>query len=252
MNWDKQQRIYERKAYRIIQSHIKKILTDLPINNVSDTTLEYLLHGNITDEKVRLMLLEVYKTIGLDYGNKVNAKFERVKKDNILFNDGLLKEILNFLNNQGGARIVSIRSTLIESLLKEIKTEIANRGSLISLRDVIYNIVKKSQSFYKWQALRIARTETTFASNFAAVKASDNAGFEMVKTWIAVNDDRTRLDHVIENMQTVDSDEPFVMTDGTEMMYAGDPDAPARHVINCRCTIGFEAKRDSEGMLILK
>jgi hypothetical protein len=214
--------------------------------------LEYLLNGNITDDKVKTMLLEVYKTIGLDYGNKVNAKFERVKKDNILFNDGLLKEILNFLNNNGGARIVSIRSTLIESLMKEVKTELANQGSLMSIRDVIYNIVRKSQSFYKWQALRIARTETTFASNFAAVKASENAGFEMVKTWIAVTDDRTRLDHIIEDRQTVDSDEPFVMTDGTEMMYAGDPNAPARHVINCRCTIGFEAKRDAEGMLILK
>jgi len=252
MNWDKQQRIYERKAYRIIQSHLKKILNDLPINNVSETTLEYLLNGNITDEKVKAMLLEVYKTIGLDYGNKVNLTFERVKKDNILFNDGLLKEILLFLNNKGGVRITSIRSTLIDSLMQEVQAELARQGSLISIRDVIYNIVRKSQSFYKWQALRIARTETTFASNFAAVKASDNAGFEMVKTWIAVNDDRTRLDHVIENMQTVDSDKPFVMADGTEMMYAGDPDAPARQVINCRCTIGFEAKRDSEGMLILK
>ena len=252
MNWDKQQRIYERKAYRIIQSHLKKILNDLPINNVSDTTLTYLLNGNITEEKVKAMLLEVYTTIGLNYGNKVNLTFERVKKDNILFNDGLLKEILLFLNSKGAVRITSIRSTLIESLMQEVQSELARQGSLISIRDVIYNIVRKSQSFYKWQALRIARTETTFASNFAAVKAADNAGFEMVKTWIAVNDDRTRLDHIIENMQTVDADEPFVMTDGTEMMYAGDPDAPPRHVINCRCTIGFEAKRDANGMLILK
>jgi hypothetical protein len=252
MNWDKQQRIYERKAYRIIQSHLKKMLNDLPINNVSDTTLNYLLYANITDEKVKAMLFDVYKTIGINYGNKVLNSIEKIKKDNILFNETLLKEILLFLNNQGLLRVVSVRDTLIETLVKEVNNELAKQGSLISIRDVIYNIVRKSQSFYKWQALRIARTETTFASNFAAVKSAENSGFEMVKTWIAVSDGRTRHDHAIENKQTVDFDKPFKMADGTLMMYAGDPDAPARQVINCRCTVAFEGKRDDDGMLILK
>jgi hypothetical protein len=252
MNWDKQQRIYERKAYRIIQKHLKTLLNDLPINNVSLSTLNYLLYANITDEKIKVMLLDLYKEVGLNYGNKVNLTLERVKKDNILFNETFLKEILLFLNNQGLIKIVSIRDSLINDLVKAVNDEIAKQGSLISIRDIVYNIVRKTQLFYKWQALRIARTETTFASNFAAVKAAQNSGFEMIKTWIAVSDNRTRHDHAIENNQSVDFDKPFKMADGTLMMYAGDPSAPAKQVINCRCTVGFEGKRDKDGMLILK
>lgn len=252
MNWQKQHSIYERKAYRIIQDHLKKILSDLPLNNLSLNTYQAVIYANITDEKVRLMLLDVYKTIGFNYGNKVNSAIERTKKDNILFNDTLLREILLFLNNQGLAKVVSVKDTLIQELIKEIGAELEKQGSLISIRDVIYNVVRKSQSFYKWQALRIARTETTFSANFAATVAAQNSGFEMVKTWISVSDNRTRRDHAIENQQTVDFDKPFKMADGTLMMYAGDPDAPARQVINCRCTIGFEGKRDANGMLILK
>lgn len=42
------------------------------------------------------------------------------------------------------------------------------------------------------------------------------------------------------------------MADGRELMYAGDPQGGASQVINCRCTIRFEAKRDKEGNLIYK
>lgn len=252
MIWDKQQRIYERKAYRIIRQHLKDVFDKLPINNVSLNTLNYLLYANITDDKVKAMLLELYKSIGFDYGNKVKLSLDKIKKDNIFFNESLLKEILLFLNNQGLIKIVSIRENLIQSLLKEVNDEVANKGDLISIRDVIYNIIRKSQSFYKWQALRIARTETTFASNFAATKAAEDTGFEMIKTWIAVSDNRTRHDHAIENNQSVDYDKPFKMADGTLMMFPGDFNAPVKQVINCRCTIGFEGKRDKDGMLILK
>lgn len=252
MNWQKQHRIYERKAYRIIQQHLSKLLNDLPIENLSQLTYPLVISANITDEKIKAMLLEVYRTIGFNYGNKVNSTIEKIKKDNILFNDTLLREILLFLNNKGLAKVVSVKDTLIQELIKEIGDELEKQGSLISIRDVIYNVVRKSQSFYKWQALRIARTETTFSANFAATVAAKNSGFEMVKTWIAVSDNRTRRDHAIENQQTVDFDKPFKMADGTLMMYAGDPKAPARQVINCRCTIGFEGKRDADGMLILK
>jgi hypothetical protein len=56
----------------------------------------------------------------------------------------------------------------------------------------------------------------------------------------------------IENGQSAELNEPFVMADGRELMYAGDPQGGASHVINCRCTIRFEAKRDKNGNLIYK
>ena len=252
MNWTKQQSIYERKAYRIIQDHIKRILNDLPINNVSVSTLNYLLQGNISEEKIKDMFVEIYTTIGFNYAKKVNLTFESYKKKNILFNDVLLEQILLFLSNEGGIKIISVRETLIESIIKAVNEQLNEQNSLIDIRDAIYNVVRKSQSFYKWQALRIARTETTCASGFAAYQSALQSELVMEKQWISAKDDRTRLDHVIENGQKVDLEKPFIMADGSELLYPGDIKGKASQVINCRCTIGFVPKRDEDGMLMIK
>jgi uncharacterized protein with gpF-like domain len=252
MNWEKQQRIYERKAYRIIQRHLKMLLGDLPINNISELTYPYIVSASITDEKIKAMLLDVYTNIGFDYAKKVNSTIENTKKDNILFNDALLKEILLFLTNKGGIKITSIKDTLTENVIDAIKQVIGENGTLIDIQNVIYNITRRSQSFYKWQALRIARTETTFSANFAAIETAKNSTFEIEKTWISAKDDRTRHDHLIENGKKVDFDKPFKLDDGTLMMFPGDTDAPAKQVINCRCTVGFKGKRDADGFLIMK
>ena len=74
----------------------------------------------------------------------------------------------------------------------------------------------------------------------------------MTKKWISTQDNRTRLDHFIENGQIVELDEPFIMASGAKLDYPGDTKAPPNEVINCRCTIGFIPKRDADGMLILK
>lgn len=254
MNWQKQQKIYERKAYRIIQDHLKKILNNIPLNNTSGVTFEYLIEGNITEDKIKAMYVDIYKTIGLDYGNKINNQLEKVTKANILFNEELLKEILLFLSNEGGLRITSVRNTLVESLIEAIKEQISVQGSLVSVRDVIYNIVYKSQQFYKWQALRIARTETTTSANFSAIVAARQSNLVLEKQWISAQDDRTRIipyDHLDMNGQKVDLESPFFVG-GENIFYPGDANASAGNTINCRCTIAFVPKRDKDGFLIRK
>lgn len=254
MDWIKQQKIYERKSYRIIINHIGKILNNIPLNNVSDITFKYLIQANITEEQIRNMFIDVYKIIGLDYGNKTNNLLEKTQKANILFNNELLQQILLFLSNEGGVKIVSVRDSLIADLIKAIEKEKEIQGSLVSLRDVIYNIVHKHQQFYKWQALRIARTETTSAANYAAIETARMSNLVLEKRWISVIDDRTRLtpfDHLDMNGQKVDLEKPFFIG-GEEITFPGDPKASAGNTINCRCTVSFVPKRDSNGELILK
>ena len=252
INWDKLQKTYERKAYRIVQKHIRTILNNIPLNNVSIGTYPLLISGNITDEQIYSMFKEVYSVVGIDYGNRIKKTLDKTRKANILFNDVLLNEILLFLSNEGGIKITSVKSTLVEDLIKAVQAEIAKQGSLVSIRDIIYSIVSKSQTFYKWQALRIARTETTSASNLAAIKTGEESDLELTKTWISVNDGRTRLDHAIENLQVVDFNDTFKMADGSELNFPGDVNAKPSQVINCRCTVAFTAKRDEEGNLIFK
>jgi hypothetical protein len=243
--------MYERKAYRVVQKHIKKILGEIPLNNISLSNYQILVYSNITEDKIRDMFIDIYTTVGYDYNKRIKKEIERTTK-NVLFSDSFLQDILVFLSGEGGAKIVSVRGTLIEDIIKAIEDKLKNDTSLINLQNAIYEIVQRSQQFYKWQALRIARTETTFASAYAAMRAASQSNFEMTKEWIAAKDDRTRKDHRLENGQIVDFNDPFIMNDGSQLQYPGDPKGTASQVINCRCTIAFKAKKDKDGNIIFK
>lgn len=200
------------------------------------------------------MYVELYKTIGLDYGNKINKTLEKVKKANVLFNDELLKQILLFLSSEGGYRITSVRDTLVADIIKSIQKELGENSTLIDLRNAIHNIVSQSNVFYKWQSLRIARTETTTASNYAAIKTAEQSDLVMDKVWISIQDDRTRVtpyDHLDMDKQKQSLELPFFIG-GENINYPGDPLASGGNTINCRCTVAFVPKRDADGMLILK
>ena len=197
------------------------------------------------------MLVDIYKEVGFDYSRRIKKEINKTTKS-VLFTDSFLNDILLFLTGEGGSKIVSIRGTLIEDIIKAIQIKIEENATLVELQKAIYEIVTKSQQFYKWQALRIARTETTFASGFAAMRTASQYNFELTKQWIAAKDDRTRKDHRIENGQIVDYNDPFIMNDGSQMMYPGDPKGKPAQVINCRCTIGFIPKKDKDGNIIFK
>jgi len=204
INWQKQQPLYERKAYRIVQKHISNILKGLPYQNVTLGTYEYTIEANITIEQILKMYKELYGTIGVDYGKRINKGLEKATKANVLFNDALLREILLFLSSDGGLRITSVRDTLIQDIIKSIQTELGLNGTVIDLRNAIQAIISKSQTFYKWQSLRIARTETTTASNFAAMQTALMSDLVLDKVWISVQDNRTRIkpyDHLDMNNQ---------------------------------------------------
>ena len=243
--------MYERKTYRIVQRHLKKILGEIPLNNISLSNYQILMYSNITDEKIQAMLVDIYKEVGFDYSRRIKKEINKTTKS-VLFTDSFLNDILLFLAGEGGSKIVSIRGTLIEDIIKSIQIKLEENATLVQLQNAIYEIVNKSQQFYKWQALRIARTETTFASGFAAMRTASQYNFELTKQWIAAKDDRTRRDHRIENGQIVDYNDPFIMNDGSEMMYPGDPKGKPAQVINCRCTIGFVPKKDKDGNIIYK
>lgn len=246
------QRKYEKTAYRIVQKHIRTILQSIPTNNATINTYVYLIKGNISEDQIRKMFIEIYRTIGFDYGNRIKKTLEKTRKDNILFNDELLKQILLFLSNEGGIKIVSVRDTLVSDIVQQIQIALQRQGTIIDLQNAIYNVIGNPAKFYKWQALRIARTETTSASGFAAYEAAKDSDYFLTKKWIAATDDRTRHDHIIENGQIVDFEEPFIMADGSKMDYPGDIKAKPNQIINCRCTLAFKGKRDAEGMLIFK
>lgn len=58
---------------------------------------------------------------------------------------------------------------------------------------------------------------------------------EIERQWDSSGDGRTRDSHEAMNGQTVGFNEAYVTPDGIQLMYPGDPSAPADEIINCRC-----------------
>lgn len=94
-------------------------------------------------------------------------------------------------------------------------------------------------------ATRTARTMHTAAQNAGRQSGYNKAaeqGAVFEKTWLAANNERTRLSHSLMNGQTVAHDEKFVSpVTGVKLMFPGDWNAEGgdvgSEIYNCRCTL---------------
>lgn len=93
----------------------------------------------------------------------------------------------------------------------------------------------------KNSSLTFARTAMTGAQNAGRNQSLMNArdlGINVVKQWMATLDGRTRDSHRDMDGETIkvsDYRHPMKFSNGCR--YPGDPQAPAREVYNCRCTL---------------
>jgi hypothetical protein len=121
--------------------------------------------------------------------------------------------------------------------------------------------IVNSRNFYRWQAMRIARTETTASANFGAIESGKVSGYVMEKVWISARDTRTRrkpddkYDHYHMNGVKVPQDGVFVFNESDlfgadKLEYPGDPKGKAGNLVNCRCSVGIVPKRDENGNLV--
>lgn len=105
---------------------------------------------------------------------------------------------------------------------------------------------------WKHRATTVARTELISAYNGGTYDAfsfiADNNPVDSYqKRWLATLDNRTRPDHAKADLQVVPWGTPFTVG-GFQMMYPGDPAAPASEVINCRCTFLMELAGEETNM----
>lgn len=233
----------ELQAYRIVRRNVLKIVNSIKFENMTVGTYEALVNANVTEKQIKEMYKEIYTTL-------IKPQYKRsLIKAEIDFET----IILNWLNSNAGLRIVSVHQTLIDSIIAVIADGYANN---LSVADITRNLQNKF-GWYKAQALRIARTETTTATNYATGLAAENSKYELEKTWISVQDNRTRrppksmFDHLDMNGVKVDANKPFFVG-GEEIMFPGDPNGMSGNIINCRCKVVYTIKEDEDGLPILK
>lgn len=111
--------------------------------------------------------------------------------------------------------------------------------------DQINKMVERyRERWIKHRAETIARTEALTAAHMgelaaweAAIEAGDIKAHEITQTWVSAHDSRVRLTHRALDSQQRQWGKPFDSPSGAKIRFPGDPLAPPRERINCRCVL---------------
>jgi hypothetical protein len=244
----------EQLANRIVRKNIRKFISELPLNNITPTTFEAVVRSNITEDKIKIMYRELYFTVGKPIFDTIDKKLKRVK----FFNENLFNELMAiWLQQNAGLNIVSVHSTLIQTILDTITQGYEQNLSVADISRLL-----QQQGFYRAQSMRIARTETTTITNASTVMAGNNSDLVLDKVWISAQNIRTRrqprdkFDHLHMNGVKVGQDEDFNVS-GEMLSYPGDITnrevrTSAGNIIQCRCKVALVTRVDDDGFPIRK
>ncbi len=102
------------------------------------------------------------------------------------------------------------------------------------------------QGMSAWRALTVARTEThaamMYASEEGAAKTGRDNGVTLLKSWLPVHDERTRVNHAaMSSHPAIPMDADFSVG-GYPMKRPGDPRGGAANCINCRCVLTYKVE----------
>ena len=256
---------YEKRATKLLRKTFKEWVSAIDFNDITELNYTNKINEALKVEKLEKTYIDIYKQIGKIHGQRVGKDINLNLKT---FNLGTFLSLFesnyayNILSNILRGRITTVRESFFEAIVDLFSRRLERDQDLREVTKEIQKIVKQPK-FYKWQAERIARTESTAASNYAALQAGDVSMFKMQKEWISAHDNRTRgndnsdlFDHVEMDGVRVGRYEKFKMVSavgvGDDLDYPGDPTGEAGNVINCRCTVAVIPERDKEGNLILK
>lgn len=213
---------------------------------------------------------EIYKTVGVYFANKtiydINQSAREVKQG-FGFNEQFIMDILHYFKmNLLDQVVLSISETTKNQILKVISEGILMGWGAEKIAKTI-----GSPELTMWRARMIVRTEANKAMNYGQILGESKSEWESNKIWIAANDHRTRHSHRDMDDKMIPFKDKYLvpvyksvggikgkkkgieMQIGVDLMSApGDKNASAGNVINCRCTVAFQAKRDENGRLIRK
>ncbi len=162
--------------------------------------------------------------------------------------------IIKYLETKG---LDQLAADITETTKEQIRRFLVQGQSENLTMNEIIELLKTS-GITNYRASLIARTETSRAANIGSMVGAMSTGLVTVKEWIAAKDNRTRRmprdanDHLNMDGVQIPIDQKFIVPARDyidNMLHPGDSTAHAGNVCNCRCTLGYEAVRGSDGKL---
>ena len=249
-------RKYERIAFRIFHKAFKRAAKEIPWSRIPENGYEDFIKTHFNKTIIDKAYTKVYTTIGLEHGEWIGRQINKEAKNftTTSFTRLFRRNLSNWLMLNAGRRITSVQDTFINHIIQILQNGIDEGKTIRETAKEIQSLLG-SRGFYRWQSMRIARTESTSAANYSAIQSGNSSGLVLDKVWISSNDTRTRripedrFDHIQMNQVKVPENELFNVQ-GDMLEFPGDPRGQGSNIINCRCSVSLVPRRDSNGLLI--
>lgn len=149
------------------------------------------------------------------------------------------EHIREFLRSREVGVWTQVGATVHDRLRRALQRALKDGDNPVQMRKRVNEVLTNAE---KYQAARIARTETTGAMNHGQQLEREDIGIER-KEWVSTLDIKTRgsqpgdaFNHRAADGKTVGNDEQFTVS-GQRLAYPGDSShgASAGNICNCRC-----------------
>jgi uncharacterized protein with gpF-like domain len=240
-DFEKQLDIAEKKQISIVKRYYKSEYNKGIDSFISEGQTNFQL---LFDSKDLLKIYrELYSDIGMRFAKWYANNYQKYLTKNLdpTQLDIWQNSFASFGSAVGAQRVTLVSGTAKNNLIR-ITQQLMSDPEFMTLGAVERGRILKNQfnTYSQYQSERLVRTEATAAANFATMESATTIfpKEQMQKEWIASFDDRTRSTHSEADGQIVMANDTFFVG-GSQMMFPGDPSAPAAEVINCRCSIAY-------------
>lgn len=241
------ERIYTTKFKAALKTQVDEFIKHYKRVGPSQATM------HISSEPIHKVLVSLHKTVGPLWAHKTEVHKMKPKRKSMTtpvsvkarMPMGFNERIVELMRQYYGIDLLN-DAEQITAYTREVIQNVLNDAALsgASINDIVRSL-ESNNELSTMRARRIARTETVTAANGAAVINAKELGVPLRKIWLAVQDKRTRHDHRMVDDMVVGIDDAFnvggsmMNQPGVRKQPNGLP-VPAKEVVNCRCTLGFE------------
>lgn len=242
--WDQLMRAVERPyAYAVLREKNRYIRQAADSFERTRRLLDTELHDHAAN---MLTLAERYQGIAIRVGLSAALDGHKAylptlrRKD---WTDALWFSLLRqWVAQHAGRRAQETAQTTRDDLQRVIDRAVAPGDEFDPVR--VAADMLKVRGLSAFRAQTIAQTETHNAMMFAAQAGAERASaandVAMLKRWVPVSDERTRISHaVMAGVAPIPMDQDFIVG-GEAMQRPGDPRASAANTVRCRCVLAFQ------------
>lgn len=236
---------YEKAFSKVWQRELYKLALPL-FDALKEPSNIYSFEQRLSDLNLESLFVKTWLIPGTDFAKRTVKKYQKTEKKDWT-DDYFRNELHRYAIEEAGQRIVSIRNTNKDALIKILNNELdkgLSEGS--GVQEIAMNMQDAIKGQYaeatRMQALRIARTEIVGASCKGQLVGAQSLGYDMRKTWVGSIDAATRDSHKAMIGKSVGLNEDFLVPSDTgydRMAHPGDARGSAGNCVNCRCAVSF-------------